>query len=95
MQLFDNNIKSNELSNSLLEKYKEDFSSYIPVVDEICAGYFPSFEQFYRVRVLSIHEKTATVLAVDFGSLEDLPIDDIKPLSAEFLTIPQQAIRVG
>ena len=95
LQLFDNNIKSNELSNSLLEKYKEDFSSYIPVVDEICAGYFPSFEQFYRVRVLSIHEKTATVLAVDFGSLEDLPIDDIKPLSAEFLTIPQQAIRVG
>ena len=95
LQLFDNIMKSNELSNSLLEKYKEDFASYIPVVDEICAGYFPSFEQFYRVRVLSIHEKTATVLAVDFGSLEDIPTDDIKPLSAEFLTLPQQAIRVG
>ena len=95
LQLFDNIMKSNELSNSLLEKYKEDFASYIPVVDEICAGYFPSFEQFYRVRVLSIHEKTATVLAVDFGSLEDITTDDIKPLSAEFLTLPQQAIRVG
>ena len=95
VQLYENVMKSNELSNSLLEKYKEDFASYIPVVDEICSGYFPSFEQFYRVRVLSIHEKTATVLAVDFGSLEDIPIDDIKPLSAEFLTIPQQAIRVA
>ena len=67
-------------------------SSYIPEVNEICAGYHPEYKEWYRVLITSLATPTATVMLVDFGDTVIIPYDQIRPLPAEFATLPVQAI---
>ncbi|XP_045924899.1 tudor domain-containing protein 1 isoform X3 [Micropterus dolomieu] len=58
--------------------------TYKPHVGEVCAVQFSCDLMWYRglVQTLATDQKTANILYIDFGNEENVPVDRIKPLTA-------------
>ncbi|XP_047464892.1 tudor domain-containing protein 1 isoform X2 [Mugil cephalus] len=60
-------------------------TTYVPCVGEVCMVQFSCDLKWYRglVQTLSADQKTAHILYIDFGNEENVPVERIKPLSAD------------
>ncbi|KAM3591615.1 uncharacterized protein V6R79_004845 [Siganus canaliculatus] len=60
-------------------------TTYAPCVGEVCAVQFSCDQNWYRglVQSLTTDQKMASILYIDFGNEELVPVDRIKPLTAK------------
>lgn len=93
---FDSLNQLNSLTDDMTDELMtvRNTTSYVPVVGEVCAGFFISFDQFFRVRVSSVDENnnSTRVQSIDYGNCETLSLDDVTPLPSKYASFPAQAI---
>ncbi|XP_068162272.1 tudor domain-containing protein 1 [Antennarius striatus] len=73
------------VSTELEKMYRSpSTTTYIPYVGEVCAVQFSCDLNWYRglTQNVSTDRTTASILYIDFGNEEDVPVDRIKPLAA-------------
>uniref|UniRef100_A0A670HV83 Tudor domain containing 1 n=1 Tax=Podarcis muralis TaxID=64176 RepID=A0A670HV83_PODMU len=95
-QQMENGCKLTELQVSLGE-YCDTISAtpdFCPAVGDLCCAQFTEDKQWYRASVLSyISEKTALVGYVDYGNIEVLPLNKLRPIIPKLMELPVQAIK--
>ncbi|XP_034988412.2 tudor domain-containing protein 1 [Zootoca vivipara] len=95
-QQMGNGCKLTELQASLGE-YCNTISAppdFCPAVGDLCCAQFTEDKQWYRASVLSyISEKTALVGYVDYGNIEVLPLNKLRPIIPKLMELPVQAIK--
>ncbi|CAI5775017.1 Tudor domain containing 1 [Podarcis lilfordi] len=95
-QQMGNGCKLTELQVSLGE-YCDTISAtpdFCPAVGDLCCAQFTEDKQWYRASVLSyISEKTALVGYVDYGNIEVLPLNKLRPIIPKLMELPVQAIK--
>ncbi|GFY41217.1 tudor domain-containing protein 1 [Trichonephila inaurata madagascariensis] len=64
-----------------------------PCVGYACCAKFPEDNNWYRAEVIHLQDTTAVVLFVDYGNINSVPIDTLKPLDPKFLNIPPYGVR--
>lgn len=60
---------------------------------ELCATTFSGDDNFYRTRILKLDGKNAQVLFIDYGNIEDKPLQVLSQLDTRFSRLPIQGIR--
>ncbi|XP_070708417.1 tudor domain-containing protein 1 [Pempheris klunzingeri] len=73
------------ISTELQKTYScPSVTTYVPCVGEVCAVQFSCDLSWYRglVQTLTTDQRKANILYIDFGNEEDVPVDRIKPLTA-------------
>ncbi|AWP17728.1 putative tudor domain-containing protein 1 isoform 2 [Scophthalmus maximus] len=73
------------ISTELQKTYNcASVTTYVPCVGEVCGVQFSCDRNWYRglVQTLSADQKTTKILYIDFGNEEDVPVERIRPLTA-------------
>ena len=93
-------VDNSEAIESLVSQMNKHYSA-MPPTNQLepregtyCAALFSQDNMWYRARINS-YDKTANqihVLFVDYGNSESLPVSNIRELTSEFLSLPNQAI---
>eukprot|EP01111_Echinosteliopsis_oligospora_P009258 TRINITY_DN2685_c0_g2_i5.p1 TRINITY_DN2685_c0_g2~~TRINITY_DN2685_c0_g2_i5.p1 ORF type:complete len:1028 (-),score=381.77 TRINITY_DN2685_c0_g2_i5:46-3129(-) len=78
--------KLTELSTS-----ESSVSDVRPKVGDIVRAQFSEDKQWYRAKVTSVFGDSASVLYIDYGNSEKLPLNKLKPLPKAYTTLPPQA----
>ncbi|XP_057307302.1 uncharacterized protein LOC130645350 isoform X2 [Hydractinia symbiolongicarpus] len=86
-----------DICNQLTLEFEHDNpeEKYEPVVGEICAGFFVSFDQFFRVKVNRIDGDTIHVISIDYGNEEVISLTDIRRLPEKYAKLEQQALHMS
>ncbi|XP_040922770.1 tudor domain-containing protein 1 [Toxotes jaculatrix] len=74
------------ISTELQKTYScSSVTTYMPCVGEVCSVQFSCDLKWYRglVQTLDADQKMANILYIDFGNEEDVPLDRIRPLTAD------------
>ncbi|GFT20671.1 tudor domain-containing protein 1 [Nephila pilipes] len=82
-----------ELCESCESKTEAQNEIHNPCVGYACCAKFSEDNNWYRAEVINLEETTAEVLFVDYGNINSVPKDTLKPLDPKFLDIPPYAIR--
>ncbi|GIY18549.1 RING finger protein 17 [Caerostris extrusa] len=61
-----------------------------PVIGMACCAKYSYDDNWYRCEITDLTEKGATVLYVDYGNSETVPIDRLRELDEEFIDFPIQ-----
>uniref|UniRef100_A0A667ZW54 Tudor domain containing 1 n=1 Tax=Myripristis murdjan TaxID=586833 RepID=A0A667ZW54_9TELE len=70
-------------------------TAYTPNLGEVCAVQFSHDLNWYRglVQSMAADQKTASILYIDFGNEEDVPLNRIQPLATNIKRAPPCALR--
>ncbi|XP_056882925.1 tudor domain-containing protein 1 isoform X4 [Takifugu flavidus] len=82
-----------ELGAALKKHCAANDSPYMPKVGEPCCAMCPDDRKWYRVMLNDISETAVSVNCVDYGRKMKLPKENLRPITASFLTLPFQAVR--
>ncbi|NXJ76163.1 TDRD1 protein, partial [Trogon melanurus] len=85
-----------KLLNKSLSEYcqKTPPNVFKPKNGEPCCAFFSDDGNWYRALVQNItSDKTVKVCFVDYGNIEEVPLDKIRQISSSFLTLPFQGIK--
>jgi len=97
-QLLSNDSYLTNFMNSLDSYYSQlgpaDLACYCPTVGSYACGQFTENDCWYRVIIEDVKsDNELSVMYVDYGNKEMLPLTRIKQLSPKFVSCPLQAIR--
>uniref|UniRef100_H3AU05 Tudor domain containing 1 n=1 Tax=Latimeria chalumnae TaxID=7897 RepID=H3AU05_LATCH len=85
----------NGMNNSLNEyccKLPPD-DDFRPVKGEPCCAFFTSDGNWYRAMVKESFHGTVMVYFVDYGNVEEITVEKLRPIHPQFLKLPVQAIK--
>ncbi|KFP88300.1 Tudor domain-containing protein 1, partial [Apaloderma vittatum] len=85
-----------KLLNKSLSEYcqKTPPNVFKPKNGEPCCAFFSGDGNWYRALVQNVTSgKTVKVHFVDYGNIEEVPLDKIRQISSSFLTLPFQGIK--
>ncbi|XP_065699411.1 tudor domain-containing protein 1 isoform X1 [Patagioenas fasciata] len=85
----------NSLNKSLSEYcQKTPPNNFKPENGEPCCAFFPTDGKWYRALVQNVtSDGTVKVCFVDYGNVEEVPLDKIRQISSSFLKLPFQGIK--
>ncbi|NXH09850.1 TDRD1 protein, partial [Bucco capensis] len=85
----------NSLNKSLTEYCRKTPPNvFKPQNGDPCCAFFSYDGNWYRALVQDVtSQETVKVLFVDYGNLEEVPLDKIRQISSSFLTLPFQGIK--
>ncbi|KAM6416098.1 tudor domain-containing protein 1 [Rhynochetos jubatus] len=84
------------LLNKSLSEYcqKTPPNGFKPENGEPCCAFFTDDGNWYRALVQNVHsDGTVKVCFVDYGNIEEVPLDNIRQISSSFLRLPFQGIK--
>ncbi|KFV90318.1 Tudor domain-containing protein 1, partial [Eurypyga helias] len=84
------------LLNESLSEYcqKTPPNGFKPENGEPCCAFFTDDGNWYRALVQNVHSNgTVEVCFVDYGNVEEVPLDKIRQISSSFLRLPFQGIK--
>ncbi|XP_047128078.1 tudor domain-containing protein 15 isoform X1 [Hydra vulgaris] len=79
------------MSQDMTSYYSDDILEYIPIVGEVCAVFFITYEQYFRARIDYIGKSEIKVTSIDYGNTQTVALGDVKPLPLKYSIIPCQA----
>lgn len=85
----------------LMEKMAVDCNAsrhapgFQPKIGELCCARYTGDSNWYRATVNSVSGQAVNVKFVDFGNDEILNVSAIRPISADYLQLPLQALKFG
>ncbi|CAF3479713.1 unnamed protein product [Rotaria sp. Silwood1] len=83
------------LSKSLHEYYSnlDKNTHYRPLPGDYCVAMYTEDARWYRARIIRyISDQTCEVFYIDYGNMEELPIDLLHEILPDFVRIPARAI---
>ncbi|NWX01980.1 TDRD1 protein, partial [Caloenas nicobarica] len=85
----------NSLNKSLSEYcQKTPLNNFKPENGEPCCAFFPSDGNWYRALVQNVtSDGSVKVCFVDYGNVEEVPMDKIRQIPSSFLKLPFQGIK--
>ena len=63
-----------------------------PQIGRPCVAQFSDDKVWYRAEVTSFDDDVVNVCFVDYGNTETIPMSEIRPITAELVELPQQAV---
>ncbi|XP_065648312.1 tudor domain-containing 6 isoform X5 [Hydra vulgaris] len=79
------------MSQDMTSYYSDDILEYIPIVGEVCAVFFITYEQYFRARIDHIGNSEIKVTSIDYGNTQTVALGDVKPLPLKYSMISCQA----
>ena len=85
-----------ELADKLLDEYSALSPGERAVtslrVGQLCCARYSDDDAWYRAKVEKVDGDKASVLFVDYGNVEQVPLADVRQLTPEYLAIPAQTL---